>query len=122
MNPPTEPKEPKETIKVAPVVTKKEKPAPAPIMDIKKKSVAESVIKAMKPKIPSILDPKTPQQIKAFDDIKKKAAAEKLDISEEMLKRFSISKEYNVDATVDIAKKYIVLDLSDLLRSSNSLK
>ena len=30
-----------------------------------------------------------------------------MDISEEMLKRFSISKEYNVDATVEIAKKYL---------------
>jgi len=108
LNPPTESKEPKETIKVAPVAVKKEKTAPSQVIDIKKRSAAESFIKVMKPKMPSILDPKTPQQIKAFDDIKKKAAAEKLDISEEMLKRFSISKEYNVDATVEIAKKYLV--------------
>lgn len=71
MNPPAEPKEIREPIKVAPVPVKKERPAPNPVnpvIDIKKKSVAESVIKAMKPKMPSILDPKTPQQIKVISE------------------------------------------------------
>ena len=89
MNPPTEPKETRESIKIAPVIVKKEKPA----MEIKKKALAETVIKAMKPKIPSILDPKTPQQMKAYEDIKKRVVADKIEVSDEMIKRFCISKE-----------------------------
>ena len=93
MNPPTEPKETRESIKVAPVIVKKEKPAMNSAMEIKKKALAETVIKAMKPKIPSILDPKTPQQMKAYEDIKKRVVADKIEVSDEMIKRFCISKE-----------------------------
>jgi len=109
LNPPTEPKETRESIKVIPypIITKKKEPLPNLALEKKKSAIAESVIKAMKPKVPSMLDPKTPQQMKAYEEIRKRCAAQNIEISDEMIKRFCISKEYHLDETVEICRKYV---------------